>query len=327
MADGGSGSEHAELKEKFQYMPVTIAMPFGTKVVDGRVQKAWEIPGKVMIKAAITGALFDREQNPTQPYTPGEIAEEAIECVEAGACSVHIHVRDESGFPSDDREMTMKVVRALRERFGSDVHIDGECLLGSTFNDMMKPAYEDYYEAAAVNTTATYMGDTLFCIPRPTAVATVEVLQATGHKPQIAVYNQGDVDNANRWLIETGVIEEPIEWAIVPGVPGAAPMWDPPSMCDTLLSFISRIGDVDPSPEPFIWVASGGRASSYLTALSILLGLHVRVGKEDTLWRHPHRETLIERNADCVADAVAMARLLGREPMTAGEYRMRMGVT
>ncbi|MBU4241172.1 MAG: 3-keto-5-aminohexanoate cleavage protein [Actinobacteria bacterium] len=312
---------HDELKSRYEGLPITMALPFGVKVVDGRVQPSWKIPEKVMVKAAITGALFDREQNPTQPYSPEEIAAEAIECVEAGACSIHIHVRDENGFPSADREMTMRVVGALRDRFGRDVHIDGECLLGATFNDMLEPAYEDYYEAAAVNTTATYMGDTLFCIPRPTAVATVEVLQETGHKPQIAVYNQGDVDNAYRWLIEPGVIEHPIEWAIVPGVPGCAPMWDPLSMCETLVTFVRRIREVDPAKEPFVWVASGGRASSYLTTLAILLGLHVRVGKEDTLWRYPHTDEIISRNADVVRDTVAIAKLLGRESMTAGEYR------
>ena len=316
-----------ELKEKFRDLPITVALPFGAKVVDGRVQPPWDIPPKVMIKAAVTGALFDREQNPSQPYSPDEIASEAIECVEAGACSVHIHVRDENGFPSADRDMTLSVVKALRDRFGDGVHIDGECLLGATFNDMLEPAYQDYYEAAAVNTTATYMGDTLFCIPRPTAVATAEVLQATGHKPQIAVYNQGDVDNAARWLIEPGVIRNPIEWAVVPGIPGSAPMWDPLSMCDTLISCYRRICEVDPSERPFIWVASGGRASSYLTALSLLLGLHVRVGMEDTLWRHPHTGELIGRNADVVRDTVQMARLLGREPMTAPEYRQAVGMS
>lgn len=318
---------YEELKEKYEGLPITIAMPFGIKVVDGKVQAPWEIPEKVMVKAAVTGALYDREQNPSQPYTPAEIAAEAIECVEAGACSIHIHVRDENGFPSADREMTMEVVGALRDRFGEDVHIDGECLLGLDFNSMLEPAYEDFYEAAAVNTTATYMGDTLFCIPKPTAVATAEVLQKTGHKPQIAVYNQGDVDNAYRWLIEPGILELPIEWAIVPGVPGSAPMWDPLSMCETLVTFVRRIGEVDPSGNPFIWVASGGRASSYLTALSILLGLHVRVGKEDTLWVCPHKDVVISRNADAVRDAVQLAGLLGREPMTAGEYRAAVGMS
>lgn len=317
---------YEELKEKYAALPITMALPFGTKVVDGRVQGPWRVPDKVMVKAAVTGALFDRDQNPTIPYSPEEIADEAVECVEAGACSIHIHVRDENGFPSADREMTMKVVDRLRERFGQDVHIDGECLLGASFNEMMEPAYQDYYEAAAVNTTATYMGDTLFCIPRPTAVATVEVLQATGHKPQVAVYNQGDVDNANRWLIEPGVIENPIEWAVVPGVPGAAPMWDPKSMCETLVTFVRRIREVDPSDEPFIWVAAGGRASSYLTTLAILLGLHVRVGKEDTLWRYPHRDELVRSNAEVVSDTVSVARLLGREPMTAVEYRREVGM-
>jgi 3-keto-5-aminohexanoate cleavage enzyme len=310
-----------EIKDRYRDLPITVALPFGANVVDGRVQPPWKVPAKVMVKAAITGALFDRDQNPTQPYSPEEIAAEAVQCVEAGACSVHIHVRDEQGFPSADREMTMQVVGALRDRFGRDVHIDGECLLGATFNDMLEPAYEDYYEAAAVNTTATYLGDTLFCIPRPTAVATVEVLQETGHKPQVEVYNQGDVDNAYRWLIEPGVIKHPVEWAIVPGVPGCAPMWEPLSMCETLVTFVRRISEVDPSGEPFIWVASGGRASSYLTTLAMLLGLHVRVGKEDTLWRYPHKDEVISSNAEVVRDTVAIAGLLGREPMTAAEYR------
>lgn len=318
---------YEDLKEKYAGLPVTIALPFGEKIVDARVQKTWEVHKKVMIKAAVTGALFDREQNPSQPYTVEEIAREAIECVEAGACSIHIHVRDDNGFPSADREKTLSVVRALRERFGYDVHIDGECLLGADFNEMLRPAYEDYYESAAVNTTATFMGDTLFCIPRPTAIATVEVLQETGHKPQIALYNPGDVDNARRWLIDTGVLRPPVEWAIIPGVPGCAPMWDPLSMCDTLVAFVRRIIEADPQGLPFIWVASGGRASSYLTALSILLGLHVRVGKEDTIWRYPHKDDLIERNADVVRDTVQMARLLGREPMSAHEYREAVGLS
>ncbi|MDD5748178.1 MAG: 3-keto-5-aminohexanoate cleavage protein [Actinomycetota bacterium] len=317
---------YEDLKERFAEIPPTITFPFGEKVVDARVQPPWEIPGKVMIKAAITGALFDREQNPHQPYTPDEIVREAIECVEAGACSIHIHVRDENGFPSGSREMTLEVVSALRERFGNGVHIDGECLLGASFNEILQPAYEDYYEAAAVNTTATFMGDTLFCIPKPTVIATAEVLKKTGHKPQIAVYNQGDVDNAKRWLIDSGIVEPPLEWAIIPGVPGCAPMWEPLSMCETLVTFVRRIMEADPSGNPFIWVASGGRASIYLTALSILLGLHVRVGKEDTIWRYPHRNEKIEKNADVVRDAVALAGLLGREPMTASEYRKEVGL-
>lgn len=317
---------YEELKERYSGLPVTMALPFGAKVVDGRVQKPWRIPEKVMVKAAVTGALFDREQNPNLPCSPSEIAAEAIECVEAGACSVHVHVRDENGFPSADREMTMEVVRAIRDRFGRDVHIDGECLLGADFNGMLEPAYENFYEAAAVNTTATYMGDTLFSVPPPTAVATAEVLEATGLKPQIAVYNLGDVDNANRWLIEPGVVKPPLEWAVIPGVPGCAPARDPLSMCDTMVAFARRIGEVDPGGEPFIWVASGGRASSYVTALAILMGLHVRVGMEDTLWRHPHVDAVIERNADVVRDTVSMARLLGREPMSAAEYRSAVGL-
>jgi len=85
-----------------------------------------------------------------------EIIRESIESVEAGACSVHVHVRDENGFPSGDRGQTEKVVKALRDRFGGDIHIDGEALFGESFEEMMEPVTEDFYESAAVNCHATF---------------------------------------------------------------------------------------------------------------------------------------------------------------------------
>ena len=63
-------------------------------------------PRKVVITCALTGVLANRKQCPWVPYTPVEIAEEALRAYEAGASVVHIHAREpESGGPSYDPEV------------------------------------------------------------------------------------------------------------------------------------------------------------------------------------------------------------------------------
>jgi uncharacterized protein (DUF849 family) len=109
-------------------------------------------------------------------------------------------------------------------------------------------------------------------------------------------------------------------------MPGGAPMYDPISMAETMVYMIRRIKDVDKSENQKILVLAGGRASSYVIALAILLGCHVRVGKEDTIYMHPDRDDVIKSSAEVVERTVAMARLLGREPMTAAEYRQDVGM-
>ena len=142
----------------------------------------------------------------------------------------------------------------------------------------------------------------------------------------MAIYNPGDIDDTYRWLIKPGIVQQPYSWIIVSGMPGTAPMWDSLSMAETLVYLIRRIRDVDPAKHPSITVCACGRASSYLTALAILLGCNVRVGKEDTIYKVPHRNDVITSNRQVVEETVAIARLLGREPMTGPEYREATGM-
>ncbi|MCL2202141.1 MAG: 3-keto-5-aminohexanoate cleavage protein, partial [Oscillospiraceae bacterium] len=53
------------------------------------------VSNKIIIQAALCGAGTKREVAPTVPYTPEEIADQAIECARAGASIVHIHVRED----------------------------------------------------------------------------------------------------------------------------------------------------------------------------------------------------------------------------------------
>lgn len=311
---------------KYKDVPTIGFQPFGNSIMDVSSHPPWDIPEKVGIVAAPTGAFITKEQNPNQPYTVDEIFRESVGCVEAGACSVHVHVRDANGFPSGDRDLTEQIVKGLRQKFGGSVHIDGEALFGHSFEETMEPIVKGFYESAAVNCHADFMGDTLSYLGPESCRATTEVLQAYGKKPLLAVYNPGDIDNTYRWLIQPDIVKPPYAWIIVAGMPGGAPMWDPMSMTETLVYMLRRIRDVDPAKQPAVTVCACGRASSYLTALSIILGCSVRVGKEDTMYHMPHRNDPLISSQAVVEETVALARLLGREPMTGPEYRESLGM-
>lgn len=316
----------SQYSTKYPGVSQPIVHLFGEKFVDLTSLEKWGVPDKIVVKAAVTGAIFDREQNPNQPYSTAEILEEAISCVDAGACSVHLHVRDEEGNITADRKYYREVIDPLRETYGDRVHLDGETVFGETFEDALIPITEGLFDSAAMNTTATYFGDSLIAIPPDFLKTQSQVVQEHNRKAQIAVYNLGDIDNAHRFLIKPGILKEPYEWLVVPGNPGCCPMGNERMMCESLLSFVNRIREVDPSERPFIVVCSGGRATSYLTGLAIILGLHVRVGMEDTVWKYPHKDDLLTGNSDVVLSTIEMARLLGREPATADEYRRMVGI-
>jgi len=80
-------------------------------------QKGDEPMDKVIITAAITGSRITRDIAPNIPYTPDEIIQSSIECWNAGASIVHIHVRDpKTGLGTQDLELFRQVVDPLREK-------------------------------------------------------------------------------------------------------------------------------------------------------------------------------------------------------------------
>ena len=55
----------------------------------------------IIIKACLNGAR-GREQSAHVPWTPQEVADEALRCAAAGASIVHIHARSDAGAISYD---------------------------------------------------------------------------------------------------------------------------------------------------------------------------------------------------------------------------------
>ena len=68
----------------------------------------------LIVTVALTGAVPTKERYKRLPVTPQEIADDALACEEAGASIVHIHMRDENGKPTQDREMFARTIQLIR---------------------------------------------------------------------------------------------------------------------------------------------------------------------------------------------------------------------
>lgn len=292
---------------------------------DVAISEPWDVPEKLAVSVAITGAFFRHDQNPNQPLTPAAILDSAREVARAGASSIHIHVRDDEGYNVLSPERFKAVIEPLHEEF-PDMVVDG-CLVPALAGEweLMKEVLDTkILDAAPINATATYIGDSLFVKQAPVMMEKVRLINESGAIPEIAVYTDADVSNADRFLIKSGLIQKKAVWLILPALPGCSPMDNPRQMIESLTRTVAAIRDVD--PEAFINVAAAGRASTWLATLAALMGLHIRVGMEDTYWLWPHRPDLIQSNMQAFEMGQKIADVVGRPVATPTEYRKMIGL-
>lgn len=288
--------------------------------LDLRSQPKWHIPDIVVIKAAVVGGPIKRATNPHHPYTPEEIRSEAMQCIEAGAISLHFHPRTDQGNRVNDTGEYLRklhqIIDPIREKYGDSIVVDG-CSLLPSFEGEMALIKSGLLEVSPVNA--------FWQSPRKLLQAECQSMQENGVKPQIAIYSDGDIDRANRWLVETGIVAKPLYWILLPSyVVGGTPLANEFAMAESLMWQVRQIRQIDPGS--IIMVCMAGRASSYLSTQAMLFGLHVRVGMEDTCFKWPHRDDIVDSNAGVVADSISIAKALGRRPATANEYRALLGL-
>lgn len=297
--------------------------PEGTAFHSAPIQVPWDINPLMIVQSAITGAFFSRRANPAQPITPAEILQSARECALAGASAIHLHVRDDQGYNVLDVERFQEVIYPLREEFPG-ISIDGclVCALQGEWAQMRRALDEGLLDGVPINPTAVFTGDSLFAKPIPMMLEKTRLVLEAGANPILAVYTDGDVYNAERFLFRSGLVEGPQAWCVLPGLPGCSPMENPRQMVDGLMRLTALIHDVD--PDGTVMVCSAGRASSYLVTVAAALGLHIRVGMEDTVWRWPHRQDKMESNVSAFENAKTLATLLGREVASFSQFRELM---
>jgi 3-keto-5-aminohexanoate cleavage enzyme len=302
-----------------------IVDPTGSAFADVDTMPRWKLSDKVAISATMNGAFFSKRANPAIPVSADEIVASAEECIAAGANIIHLHVRDDSGYNVLETERFRTVVERLREKHPS-VAIDG-CLVAvndeesNAMKDMLKAGL---FDAVPINTTAILLADNMFLKSPHAIIEKTRLTLEAGLKPQIAVYNDGDIDNARRFLIDTKLVEPPFYWLVLPALPGCSPMYSPESMISGLTRYVATIREI--TPDSVISVCAAGRASTYLATLAILMGLNVRVGMEDTVYTWPHKDELLPSNAYHFRLVRDIASSLGREVMSSEDYFELIGI-
>lgn len=295
-----------------------------TQFHDVPVSERWDLDEKLIVSVAVTGAFFRKEQNPYQPITPDEIRTSAAE-VAASASTVHIHVRDDRGYNTLSYQRFAEVIGPLRTQF-PNLAIDG-CLvpaLPGEWQEMQRVLSSGLLDAAPLNATAAHVGDSLFAKPAAVLMEKARLVVEAGLTPEIAVYTDADVSNADRFLVRSGIVRTPAIWLVLPALPGCMPMDNPRQMTEGLLRVVGAIRDVD--PDAVIVVCAAGRASMLLATLAAAMGLHIRIGMEDTYWLWPHRDDLLDSNARAVSVAQAISTSTGRPIASHEEYRALVGL-
>lgn len=278
-----------------------------------------------------------REVSPNVPYSPEEIANQALECWRNGASMVHYHARDpETGAKSSDVALYADVVRRIKKEsdlitfptLGAAMLPTAQERLAHIVEMAKDPATKpdcipvdmlttnlDRYDAS--NKDFVGSGDQVYLNTVNILRDLCEGSRAVGVMPVSMIWNVAGARLTEAFL-EMGLYEEPLLCELPLfgdhlggyGHPGTI------QGLNSLLEFLPRRAD-------WTWMANvvGGNAFGVLAA-AIALGGHVAIGVAD----YPYAELGYPTNADLVADVVQLARYMGREVATAAETRELLGL-
>src|SRR5215467_12903495 len=90
-----------------------------------------------LITVAPTGAESEKDAVPALPVTMGELISTAIQCQEAGAAVIHVHIRDDRAKPTLDLGRLTETVGALREATDLVVQLSTGGAVTDSFEDRM----------------------------------------------------------------------------------------------------------------------------------------------------------------------------------------------
>ena len=280
---------------------------------------------KTILTCAVTGAGTTLEQTPYLPVTPEQIANSALEAAAAGAAVVHIHVRDiTTGRPSMNLALYKETVDRIRQA-NSDVLINLTTGPGATGpanvifgnpHPAFQPAERRTEHIVALKPDICSLDlNTMNRGPQNITVNTIgvaremaKIVQAAGVKPELEIFDSGDLEIA-KMLIAEGTIEGQPLWQIATGIKWG---W---SAQPATLEYARQL-----LPRDSTWYAFGiGAMQMPFVALSTISGGHARVGLEDNIYLE--KGVLAKTNKELVDKAVRIIRELGNEPATPAEAR------
>jgi 3-keto-5-aminohexanoate cleavage enzyme len=281
---------------------------------------------RLVITAALVGALTMRQQNPNVPYSPKEIARSAIDAWRAGASMVHLHVRNpETGACVQNVDYFKEVIEMIRKESDVIINVTTGGAPGIPHDERVAivpklsadPTTKP--EMASLNCGSLNFGllsrkkrefilDDVQMNPWSAMLRFADTMKACGVKPELEIYDSGMVNNA-MVLRSIDALVEPLHFSFVLGVLGG--------IQPTIENLVFLKNSI---PKDASWsVCVVGLPIYTIAPAAIGLGGHVRVGLEDCV--HISEGVLAASSAQMVEKIVRMAGEMGRAVAKPAETR------
>ncbi|WP_068165228.1 3-keto-5-aminohexanoate cleavage protein [Rhodococcus phenolicus] len=312
-----------------------------------------ECQDKLVVTAAPYGPEWEPADFPEDlPLTMDQHIQQAVDCYEAGATVLHIHVRELDGKGSKRLSKFNELLAGLREavpdmilQVGGSISFapEGEGAEAKWLSDDVRHMLAELdpkpdQVTIAINTSQMNIMELMTAddiagtsMERPELASTyremtvpagpewveehLRRLQAAGIQPHFQLSSIPQLETVER-LVRRGVYTGPLNLTWV-GIGGG---FDGPNPYN-IMNFIQRVPD-----GACLTLETLMRSVLPVNAMAIAMGLHTRCGNEDTIWgRKGEKMTSVQQ----IRQLVRIADELGREVATGKEARdiYRIGET
>jgi uncharacterized protein (DUF849 family) len=292
----------------------------------------------VIISCAITGAMHTPSMSDALPITPAQIAAQSIAAATAGAAVIHLHARNPAdGEPTGNPEVFFKFLpqihantdavinlttggsptMSVANRLAAAVRFKPEvCSLNmGSMNFAIFPAakriqqWKYSWEEPYVRNSDDFIFRNTF---RDIAYI-LETMSDSGTKFEHECYDVGHLYSVAHFL-DRGLVKPPFFVQLIFGILGGI------GADHDNLMFMKQTADRLFGPGTFEWsVLAAGRHQMPFVTQAALLGGHVRVGLEDSIFIE--RGRLAASNAAQVDKIVRILKEMGRMPASPAEAR------
>ena len=263
----------------------------------------------------MTGAVTPKDINENIPLTPKEIAEDAYASWKAGAAVVHLHMRDENGIGTMDKERFAETIRLLKEYKDCDVVVNCTTsgAVSPTDEERMAHIKELKPEIASFDAgTFNWMPNYVFMNSPQFLEKLAACMKENNIKPEIEIFDTGML-GITQYYQKKGLLPEKLHYQFVLGVLGGME-----ATVENLNLLRSRI------PADSTWSAFGvGTGHMPILFTTLALGGHVRVGLEDNVY---FKKGVKATNVMLVERAAEAIKLYGDEVATPSEAREILGL-
>lgn len=295
-------------------------------------------PRKVIITCAVTGAIHTPSMSKHLPLTPEDIAQQAIDAAQAGAAILHLHARDPiDGHPTADPEVFQQFLPVIKAKTNAVINITSGGSTKMTLEDRLAAPLHFKPEMASLNMgsmnfsihpAASKIKEWRFDWEKPYIEGTEDVIfrntfrdirrilkdlgEGCSTRFEFECYDVGHLYNLAHF-VDAGLIKPPFFIQTIFGILGG--IGPDPDNVAYMRQTANRLFGKD-----YEWsVLGAGRHQMSLLTFASIMGAHVRVGLEDSLYLGAGQPAT--SNAEQVAKIRRIMEELGYEIATPDEAR------